>query len=142
MMQEQIRDKVKKLSDEIHAIKFKHAKFEKRKVWDPVKRWWAYDQEKKTYVEATVQVSSINPASADWPRYVLAKREVSVLLTARLILKFFGDDPEKIKALTKAAIKEAISKKELRCHAKRPSNVAFGALRALKKLCKGVAVLA
>jgi hypothetical protein len=140
MMQEQIRDKVKKISEEIHAIKYKYTKFEKRKVWDPEKRYWVYDHEKMAYVMATVQVAAINPTSPDWPRYVLAKREVSVLLTARLILKFFGDDPEKIKALTKADLKEAISKKELRCHAKRPSSVAFGALRALKKLCKGVAV--
>ena len=141
MIQEQIRKKTRSLSDEIKKIKMKTAKFEKRKVWDPEKKYWAWDENKSEWIKVTVQVASIHPSHPDWERYARAKREVSVLLTAHSILKYFGDDPRVIKNLNKPDIKELIAQKKLRDHAKRPSNVAFGALRLLKKLCKSQKVM-
>jgi len=136
MIREQIKERVRKLSEEIHAMKAKAAKFEERRVWDPAKRYWVYDESKATWAKQRVQVQSISPSHEDWPSYVMAKRNVSLLLTALSIVKEVGEDPEKIKNLTKDDIRSLLEQKKLRGHAKRPSSIAFGALRWLKKKIK------
>lgn len=126
-IQERIGEKIKATSDEIRAIKTKASKFEERKVWN--KQTCSFDK-------VTVQVASIHPAHPDWPRYVQAKREVSLFLTAKAMLKFLPDNPEAIRKLTKADVKELVAKEKFRDHAKHPRTIVFGAFRLIKKMAK------
>jgi len=78
----------------------------------------------------------INPRHPRWKEYVGLKRKASVLLTQKAIAKAFDYDPDQIAEITKEQVKAMIDEGLLRNHAKRPSRVAYGALRRLRALAR------
>lgn len=141
-IEKKITSEVRALSDAIHALKEKAAKREKRKTLvfvdekGNIHREWAKGMEAK-YIDQNVMFASINPGHPDWKQYQEKKREVSILLTAKKILRSLPGDV-KVDKLQKSDIKALIAQGLLRNHSKRPGRIAYGSLRRLKKMSKEI----
>lgn len=137
-IKEELTDRTRKASDEIRSIKLAALRMEDREIVtfhdESGKQYSSWEPGRKiTRSVGSVQVASINPAHDSWERYSELKRQVTLLLIQKAILKAVGDDPEKARNLTKSDVKDMIDAGLLRNHAKRPSRVAYGALRSLRK---------
>lgn len=143
---ERITAQVRATSEDIRKIKDDATRMEDREyvTWVDKKGvehgQWA-EGRKFTKVTRKVQVASINPKHQRWVEYQRLKREVSILLTQKAILKAlqYEDvmDPSvlvKIENLTKGDVREIIKAGFLRNHAKRPSRIAYKAARDLRRM--------
>ncbi len=132
----------KALSEDIRRIKQDASRMEEREyvTWldkNGVEHGeWAKDR-KFSKVKRNVQVASINPKHLRWNEYLRLKREVTILLTQKAIIKALGtDDPMKIEVITKKDIRNMIDAGFLRNHAKRPGRIVYGAARQLRRMAR------
>jgi len=139
---ERITARVRATSEDIRKLKDEAARMEDREyvTWVDKKGVehgdWAKDR-KFAKVKRTVQVASINPKHQRWTEYLGLKREVTILLTQKAIIKALGtDSPRKLEAVTKEDIRNMIDAGFLRNHAKRPGRIAYGAARVLRRLAR------
>ena len=139
---ERLTAQVRATSEDIRKIKDEACRMDEREyvTWIDGKGVehgdWAKDR-KFAKVKRVVQVASINPKHPRWTEYQRLKKEVSVLLTQKAIIKALGTDaPRKLEAITKEDVRNMIDAGFLRNHAKRPGRIAYGAARVLRRLAR------
>jgi hypothetical protein len=84
-----------------------------------------------TQVEYDRVIEHISPRHSQWPRYQAARRQASLLLTARLLLKLGGESVPEL-----PIVRRALQEGRLSRHAsgKRARSLSFAAWRYLRKL--------
>lgn len=140
-IKENLTQQTKAAAAAIRAIKERASRMEEREVLVYVDedgaeyREWAKGRKLKA-VKRMIQAASINPDHPKWGEYLALKRQASILLTEKAIARAFDYDPDQLAELTKDQVKSMVQAGLLKNHARRPSRIAYAALRRVRSLAK------